>query len=199
MDQNAIYEKAVALAEASTEDSLEEAMALFRSIRGWADADERFIRCRTELGRMRWQRESTLLKEEEARFEKKVARWRKVSLLTLVAVLLCIAVLTTVSLLKFRQYNRAAELFTAGEYERSAAAFQAMDGYKDAKARVFMSAVALYNAKRYAEALPYFVWLDGYIDNGYYLKKCRERLGIQDASAESVFPFQPIAARRMSR
>ena len=62
-----------------------------------------------------------------------------------------------------------------------------------------MSAVALYNAKRYAEALPYFVWLDGYIDNGYYLKKCRERLGIQDTSAESVFTFQPIAARRMSR
>ena len=73
--------------------------------------------------------------------------------------------------------------FTAGEYERSAAAFQQMGDYKDSKARVFLSAVELYKARRYEEALPYFVWLDGYIDNGYYLQKCQECLSAQNADA----------------
>ena len=87
-----------------------------------------------------------------------------------------IAVVTTVTLIRFRQYNKAAEFFTAGEYEQSAAAFQAMGDYQDARARVFMSAVELYKAKRYEEALPYFVWLDGYPDHGYFLQHCQERL-----------------------
>ena len=175
-EKRRVYEQAEALAQADTEESQERAMDLFGSIRGWADADRRFIDCRTRLGQLRWQRESVWLKQEEDRFEVKVTRWRRIAIGALVAVLLCIATVTTFSLLKFRRYNRAAELFTAGEYERSAAAFQAMGDYQDSRARVFMSAVALYNARRYEAALPYFVWLDGYIDNGYYLRKCQERL-----------------------
>jgi hypothetical protein len=117
-----------------------------------------------------------MLKEQEDRFEAKVKRWKKIGLVSLAVLLLCIAVVTTVTLIRFRQYNKAAEFFTAGEYERSAAAFQAMGDYQDARARVFMSAVELYKAKRYEEALPYFVWLDGYPDHGYFLQHCQERL-----------------------
>ena len=158
-------------------------MLLFRFIRGWQDADQQYISCRTRLGRMRWAVESAWLKEEQERFEAKVALWKKIGTTVLVAVLLCITVVTTVTMIRFRQYNRAAERFTAGEYERSAAAFQQMGDYKDSKARVFLSAVELYKARRYEEALSYFVWLDGYIDNGYYLQKCQEYLSAQNADA----------------
>jgi hypothetical protein len=51
---------------------------------------------------------------------------------------------------------------------------------------VYLSAVELYKVGRYEEALPYFVWLDGDYDNGYYLRKCQERLVEQDASASET-------------
>ena len=177
-----IYEQACSLAEDGTEDSLEQAMLLFRLVRDWQDADRQYINCRTRLGRMRWAVESTRLKEEEDRFETKLRRWRKIGVTVLTAVLLCIAMLTVVTLIPFVKYNRAAECFTAGEYERAAAAFQKMDGYRDSKVRVYLSAVELYKARRYEEALPYFIWLDGYLDHGYYLQKCQERLSSQDTA-----------------
>ena len=177
-----VYEQASSLAAEGTEDSLEQAMLLFRLIRDWQDADRQYISCRTRLGRMRWAVESTRLKEEEDRFETKLRRWRKIGVTVLTVLLLCIAVLTTVTLIPFVKYNRAAECFTAGEYERAAAAFQKMGDYRDARVRVYLSAVELYKARRYEEALPYFIWLDGYLDNGYYLQKCQERLSSQDTA-----------------
>ena len=177
-----VYEQARSLAAEGTEDSLEQAMLLFRLIRGWQDADRQYFSCRTRLGRMRWLVESARLKEEENRFETRLRRWRKIGTAALTALLLCIAVLTVVTLIPFVKYNRAAECFTAGEYERAAAAFQEMGDYRDSRVRVYLSAVELYKARRYEEALPFFVWLDGYLDNGYYLQKCQERLASQDAA-----------------
>ena len=176
MDNSDVYAQAQALAQESTEDSLEQAMLLYRSIRGWQDADQQYVSCRTRLGRMRWQKESVLLKAEEDRFEAQVARWKRTAIALLLVVLLGIAAVTTITLIRFKRYNKAEELYTAGEYERAAAAFQTMGDYQDSRVKVFLSAVELYKAKRYEQALPYFVWLDGYIDNGYYLEKCQERL-----------------------
>ena len=186
-EKRAILAQADDLAKKNTEESLEQAMILYRSIRGWQDADRRYTDCRTRLGQLRWQVESARLKVEEDRFESKVARWKKIGYTLLITVLLCIAAVSTITMIRFYRYNKAAELFTAGEYERAAAAFQEMADYQDSRARVFMSAVELYKAKRYQEALPYFIWLDGYIDNGYYLKKCRERLGIEGSSAAGIW------------
>lgn len=183
IEKSDVYRQAGLLAGEDTEESLEQALLLYRSIRGWQDANRQYVSCRTRLGRMRWKSESARLKEYEDRFEAKTARRKKIGLTVLTAVLLCIAVVTTISLIRFRQYSRAAEYFTAGEYERSAAAFVEMGDYKDSKARVYLSAVELYKARRYTEALPYFVWLDGYMDNGYYLQKCREHLAAQAAAA----------------
>ncbi len=182
IEKSDVYEQAGLLAGEDTEESLEQAMALYRSIRGWQDADRRYIDCRTRLGRMRWQVESARLKEEEDRFEAKVAHWKKAGLTALIAVLLCIAVITAVSLVRFAQYNKAAEFYTAGEYRRSAEAFREMGDYKDSRARVYISAVELYRAGRYEDALPYFDWLDGYLDNGYYLQKCRDQLADREAA-----------------
>jgi hypothetical protein len=187
IEKSVIYTEAETLALQDTEESLEQAILLYRSIPGWQDANKRYIDCRTRLGQMRWKVESAWLKEEEARFEAKVARWKKIGITALVLLLLCIATVSTVTLYRFWRYNKAAELFTAGEYERAAAAFQAIANYQDSRTRVFLSAVELYKAKRYQEALPYFAWLDGYIDNGYYLEKCQERLGIKESSLTGIW------------
>lgn len=183
VDRDAVYAQASRLMETDTETDLEAAMDLFGAIRGWRDADRRYLDCRTRLGRKRWQTESVQLKAAEDRNEIRVTRWKRAAILLLAAVLLTLAVVSTVALIQYRRYNRAAEYLTAGEYGRAAAAFQDMGDFQDARARVFESAVGLYKTKRYEEALPYFVWLDGYIDNGYYLRKCRERLGLPEASA----------------
>ena len=182
VEKSVVYEQAGRLSEEGTEESLEQAMRLYRSIRGWQDADRQYISCRTRLGRMRWQVESARLKEFETRFEAKVARRKKVGLTALIVVLLCIAIVTTVSMVRFSRYNRAAEFFVAGEYERAAEAFLEMGDYKNSKGRAYLSAVELYKAGRYEEALPYLVELDRYMDNGYYLQKCRERLAAQNAA-----------------
>ena len=183
IEKSDIYEQAERLSEADTEESLEQAMLLYQSIRGWQDADVRFIDCRTRLGRMRWLVESAILKEEEERFEAKMARRKKIVLAVVTAVLLSLAVMITVTMIRLSRYNRAASYFTAGEYERSAAAFQEMGNFKNSRERVYLSAVELYKAGRYEEALPYFVWLDGDMDNGYYLRKCQERLAEQGVDA----------------
>ena len=180
IEKSYIYEQAERLSGEGTEESLEQAMLLFGSIRGWQDANARYIDCRTRLGRMRWLVESAVLKEYEDRFEAKMARRKKIGMAVLTAVLLCLAVMITVSMIRLSRYNRAASYFIAGEFERSAAAFQEMGDYKNSRERVYLSAVELYKAGLYEEALPYLIWLDGDIDNGYYLRKCRECLTEQD-------------------
>ena len=186
IEKSDIYELAGHLSKKDTEESLEQAMLLYQSIRGWQDADVQYIACRTRLGRMRWLAESAVLKEEEKRFEAKMARRRKIGLVVLTAVLLCFAVVITFTAIRLSRYNRAANHFTAGEFEESASEFQEMGDFMNSRGRVYQSAVELYKAGRYEEALPYFVWLDGDFDNGYYLQKCRERLAERDAGASEM-------------
>jgi hypothetical protein len=59
---------------------------------------------------------------------------------------------------------------------------------------VYRSAVELYKAGRYEEALPYLIWLDGDYDNGYYLQKCQERLAERDAGALQTQQLLPVLA-----
>ncbi len=178
-NRNSIYIQAAALMQKDTEESLEQAMALFAAIRGWKDADRQAALCRTRLSRILWQKEYARLKAEEDRFEARVARWKKAGFIALAVLLLTVAVATTVTMLQFERYSRAAEFFTAGQYERAAEAFQAMEGYKDSRVRVYLSAVGMYHDGQYEKAIPYFQWLDGDYDNGYYLRKCYEHLEAQ--------------------
>ena len=174
-----VYEQAKQLAAEDTEESLEKAMYLFQSIKGYRDAGRQYYSCRTRLGRMKWLRKSAIIKGYEDRHEKQLGRRKKIGLTVLVVVLLCLAVISTAALVKYHRYSKAGAYFTAGEYKRSADAFMQMADYKDSATRVYLSAVELYNLKRYEEALPYFIWLDGRFDKGYYLRKCTEKLGAE--------------------
>lgn len=128
----------------------------------------------------RRQEELARLNEYSAQHEKKTKRRTKTVLVSLVSALLIFAVVSTVTLVRFHRYCKAANFYTAGEYVRAADAFIEMGDYRDAKERVYWSAVELYRAKDYKTALPYFEWLDGYMDQGYYLRKCREKLGLTE-------------------
>lgn len=178
-DMSEVYEKAKLLAGEDTEESLKEATDLFQSIKGYRDAGRQYYKCRTRYGRMKWLRESAVIKVYEDRHEEQLKRRRKIILTALIAVLFCFSVLSAVALVRYNRYSRAGAYFTAGEYARSAEAFRQMAGYKDSVTRVYLSAVELYNQKQYEEALPYFEWLNGYGDHGYYLRKCREKLGME--------------------
>ncbi len=133
-----------------------------------------------EEKRLQWQKESARLKAYEDAHERKLIRLKKWALTVLVSALLIFALVSAVVLVQFSRYNRAEEYFTAGEYVRAADAFMKMPDYGDSRARVYDSAVELFRHQRYEEALPYFVWLDGYMDNGYYLRKCQELLSQTD-------------------
>ena len=178
-EKSEIYNQAMLLAEENTEESLEKAMQFFLSIKGWQDADRQYVSCRTRLGRMQWQRESARLKEYEDHHEAQLARRRKTVIISLVSILLIFTLIATVTMVRFTRYNRAEAYYTAAQYEQAADAFMKMPDYRDSKAGVYKSAVELYRLRMYDKALPYFVWLDGYMDHGYYLRKCQEKLGLE--------------------
>ena len=194
VEKSDIYEEAGRLSEENTEESLEQAMLFYQSIRGWQDADAQYIACRTRLGRMRWLAGAAVLQEKEKRFEAKNARRRKIGLAVLTAVLLCLAVIITVISSRLSRYNRAAEHFAAGEYEQSAAAFREVGNFKNSRKRAYWAAVELYKTGQYEEALPYFVWLDGAYDNGYFLQKCRECLADRDAGTPAEEYPRPVSS-----
>lgn len=125
------------------------------------------------------QRESDILKEYSERHEAKMHRRKVIVLTLLVTVLLVFAMIATITLVKFYRYNMAESRLIVGEYERAADAFIKMADYRDSKTRVYEAALGLYREKSYEKALPYFVWLDGYGDNGFHLQKCREKLGLE--------------------
>jgi len=184
-EKKRIYEQAENLSSQPSEESLEEALALYKSISGWQDADEKYHKCSIQLARLRWHEESSKLKEYENRNETKHSRLKKIGASILVVFLVCESIITTVVLFKLSQYNKAVACYTAGEYERAAEAFIEMADYKDSRSRVYACAVGLYKARDYEKALKYFHWLDGYMDNSYYIKKCNERLKAQGITPQS--------------
>ena len=74
------------------------------------------------------------------------------------------------------QYEAAAALFAAGDYEQAIAAFEVLNGYKDSAEQIeacrtawlderYEAALALYADRKYAEAKAAFEALDGYRDS----------------------------------
>ena len=94
-DKKNIYEQAIRLASEESEESLEKAISLYQSIEGWEDADKQCADCRTRLARIKWKAESSVLKEYEQRDERKHVRCKRALIVSLVAVLLCIAIVVT--------------------------------------------------------------------------------------------------------
>ena len=178
-DPEKIYRRAMRLAGEDNEESLTEAMRLFQCVKDRQDAERQYDDCRVRLERIRWRKESAFIKEYEQRHEIRMKRVKRIGLGLLAAALICFGVIASKVLAQYTRYIRAGEYLVAGEYTRAADAFMEMGDYRDSKAKVYEAAIQMYSLKMYDEALTYFVWLDGAYDNGYYLTKCRERLGLE--------------------
>ena len=181
--KNGIYAQACTRMKKDTIDDLTQAAKLFKTIPGWMDADENVALCRKRVSEIEAHREAERLEAERRAEEKRVAeekRRKKKKTTGLIVALLAVAgaaaffVWTKVIQPK-QQYDKAIELYEAGQYEQAIAAFEALDGYKDSAAQIeayntaikdqaYDAAMALYEADRYAEAAVAFGRAGNYKD-----------------------------------
>jgi len=122
----------------------ESAIRTFRTISGWKDADKQILACQRKIEEIKAKEEADCLERERKAEELRIAaeqaakkRKRTIAIVTPIIVV-CIAfviVLFTVILPSIR-YNKAVELYNAGQYEEAITAFEALNGYKDSAAKI---------------------------------------------------------------
>ena len=128
-----------AMSAANTESAYKVAAALFESISGWRDADEKIYTCQKKIEEIKAKAEADRLeKERQAEIARKEAeriakRNKKIAIITttiVCAVIAFIIVLNTV-IIPNGKYNNAIALMDAGKYGEALLVFEALDGYKD--------------------------------------------------------------------
>ncbi len=172
--KDGIYETAcVKMRGVKNADMQREAIALFRTIPGFRDADERIAVCEERIRALAEKEEA-----ERSEAERKTKK-RKTALaiaLPVLAVLTALAVLLPLVILPGIRYAKATELYRAGEYESAIPAFEAMRGYRDSEAKItecrYGAAADLLDAGEYEAAAEAFAALDGYLDSAARIKAC---------------------------
>ena len=197
-----IYQKASD--SAKTETVVAQTLALhdFRSIPGWKDADMRAAACEKKIQELRDKAEADRIAAERKAEEDRIAAERKaekdrvaaeqrkkkattigIIVGAVAAVAAVIVVLTFTVFIPNANYNKAVELYNAGEYEEAIAAFEALNGYKDSAAQIeacqtaiknqkYDAAVALLEAEKYEAAIQAFRALNGYKDSATQIEVC---------------------------
>lgn len=116
-----IYNLAKSLASGDVASKYEAAIEQYRTIEGYRDADEQIELCKQKIG------------EIKAKEAKKRKRKRNVIIAIVSGVV--VAAIATVVVVKVIipnfKYNKAMELYEAGNYTEAADSFAAMKGYKD--------------------------------------------------------------------
>lgn len=103
--------------------SCEEAIAIFKTIPGWRDADSQMYACQKRI------------EEIKAKNEKNKKQLKRVVAITVPIICVCIAfviVLTTVIIPSIK-YSSALNLYNTGKYDEAITAFKNLNGYKDSK------------------------------------------------------------------
>ena len=133
-----------AMSAANTESAYKVAAALFESISGWRDADEKIYACQKKIEEIKAKEEAARLeRERKAEIERKEAeriakRNRKIAIITtpiVCAVIAFIIVLNTV-IIPNGKYNNAIALMDAGKYGEALLVFEALEGYKDSANKI---------------------------------------------------------------
>ena len=128
-----------AMSAANTESAYKVAAALFESISGWRDADEKIYACQKKIEEIKAKEEAARLeRERKAEIERKEAeriakRNRKIAIITtpiVCAIIAFIIVLNTL-IIPNNKYNDAITLMDAGNIVEAYEALIALDGYKD--------------------------------------------------------------------
>ena len=133
-----------AMSAANTESAYKVAAALFESISGWRDADEKIYACQKKIEEIKAKEEAARLeRERKAEIERKEAeriakRNRKIAIITtpiVCAIIAFIIVLNTV-IIPNGKYNNAIALMDAGKYGEALLVFEALEGYKDSANKI---------------------------------------------------------------
>ena len=200
--KDVVYADARVQMKAGTIGKVSGAIALFRSISDWKDADAQIVACEKRIEEIKAKEEADRIererKAEEARIaaEKRKKKAKQTALIIAIAAAVTAAVLIvlfTVILPSIR-YNKAMELYNAGQYEEAIIAFEAMDGYKDSEQRIeacktaikdqdYEAAVVLYEAGKYEEAIAAFEALDGHKDSEQQIEACKTAIRDPDYEA----------------
>ena len=142
--KDAVYANARTQMTGEEVGGYESAIRTFRTISGWRDADKQILACQRKIEEIKAKEEADRLERERKAEELRIAaeqaakkRKRTIAIVTPIIVV-CIAfviVLFTVILPSIR-YNKAVELYNAGQYEEAITAFEALNGYKDSAAKI---------------------------------------------------------------
>ena len=141
--KDAVYANARTQMTGEEVGGYESAIRTFRTISGWRDADKQILACQRKIEEIKAKEEADRL-EHERKVEKlriaaeQAAKKRKRTRAIVTSIIVvCIAfviVLFTVILPSIR-YNKAVELYNAGQYEEAITAFEALNEYKDSAAK----------------------------------------------------------------
>lgn len=160
------------------------AIAEFKKIPGWKDADEQIAICQQKIEELKAQEEADRKERERkaeiARAEAAVAAKRKKVTIAIVAVAVCVAIAFLVVLntiiIPNGKYNDAIALMESGKYSDAISAFEALDGYKDSAAMVlqckYSNGIKLMEAKKYEDAIVIFEELCSYNDSHSQYDTC---------------------------
>ena len=129
-DREEIYRKAIAKMRGVKNAKMQrEAIALFRTIPGYRDADGQIAVCEQRIRALEEKDERS-----EAEHRKKKRKTTLAIVLPVLAVLLALAVLLPLVILPGIRNAKATALHSVGEYEEATPAFETPDGYRDSAA-----------------------------------------------------------------
>lgn len=119
--------------------SCEEAIAIFKTIPGWRDADSQIYACQKRI------------EEIKAKNEKNEKQLKRVVAITVPIICVCIAfviVLTTVIIPSIK-YSSALNLYNTGKYDEAITAFKNLNGYKDSETQIEKCYIGKYGEETY--------------------------------------------------
>lgn len=122
--------------------SCEEAIAIFKTIPGWRDADSQMYACQKRI------------EEIKAKNEKNKKQLKRVVAITVPIICVCIAfviVLTTVIIPQLK-YNKAMNLLESGDYDSAYALLEEINKYDDIKVSKYNRAMKLLESEDYDSA-----------------------------------------------
>ena len=203
--KDAILENAKALMVGESIYNYERAAALFESILGWKDTDERAVECKRKIAELKAKEEAARLERERKAEIRRKENERKRKIITkiikiaapIVSLVIVLAVLLNQVIIPNSKYDNAMALMEAGEYSKAASAFEKLDGYKDSESKVvecntilldikYKKAIASMDSGKYIEAYEAFIELDGYEDSAEKAESIYEKCKIQMLESAKV-------------
>ena len=158
--KDAVYTTAISRMTVGNTASYKQAIAIFKTIPGWRDADSQIYACQKRIEEIKAKEEAARLealrKAEEKRIAaaKRAKRLKKFAAIATPVLCVCIAfviVLTTVIIPQLK-YNKAMNLLESGDYDSAYALLEEINKYDDIKVSKYNRAMKLLESEDYDSA-----------------------------------------------